>query len=270
MANSRDLANFGDTINGVSNVNIDNGTLFVDAINNYIGINTTTPAAILQVAGALRVGANSTSSTASTGAIYNDGSNGISIEAFVGNNVASKKDIYLAAYGGKVGIGTTSPSGALDVASRGITRGSMPVGSIIQYARGTNSSAIALTNVTNGTEYDPSLSVSITPSASSSRILIFVNMQVWMQSGSGTWYGHPRIYRGGTQIYDAGGAAVVFGASTVEAGGLWSTTHVDAPNTTSSTTYSVKWVHDGQGTMNNLVFHRGNSPAAITVMEIAQ
>lgn len=49
MANSRDLANFGDTLSGVSNVNIDSGTLFVDATNNRVGIGTTSPVKSLVV-----------------------------------------------------------------------------------------------------------------------------------------------------------------------------------------------------------------------------
>lgn len=51
MPASRDLANFGDTLNGVSNVNIDSGTLFVDASNNRVGIGTAAPAQKLEVAG---------------------------------------------------------------------------------------------------------------------------------------------------------------------------------------------------------------------------
>lgn len=43
MTQARDLGNIGDTIAGVSNANIDSGTLFVDAINNSVGINTTSP-----------------------------------------------------------------------------------------------------------------------------------------------------------------------------------------------------------------------------------
>lgn len=43
MTQARDLGNVGDTLAGVSNVNIDSGTLFVDATNNFVGIGTTAP-----------------------------------------------------------------------------------------------------------------------------------------------------------------------------------------------------------------------------------
>lgn len=49
MTQARDLGNIGDTLAGVSNVNIDSGTLFVDAINNRIGVGTTTPATDIHI-----------------------------------------------------------------------------------------------------------------------------------------------------------------------------------------------------------------------------
>jgi hypothetical protein len=169
-----------------------------------------------------------------------------------------------------VGIGTTSPAGFLDVTNRGITTGSMPAGSIIQVAQGTQNSTVSFTSVTTGTEYDPSLSVSITPTKSTSKIMILINLQVWMQSSSSTWYGHSRIYRSGTKVYEGGNAQIVGGNAVVEYGGQWTMLYIDSPATTSSTTYAVKWVHDGNGTMNNLYFHRNNNPDSIIAMEIAQ
>lgn len=49
MTQARDLGNVGDTLAGVSNVNIDSGTLFVDTTNNLVGIRTTTPGYTLEV-----------------------------------------------------------------------------------------------------------------------------------------------------------------------------------------------------------------------------
>lgn len=43
MTQARDLGNVGDSLAGVSNVNIDSGTLFVDTANNRVGVGTTTP-----------------------------------------------------------------------------------------------------------------------------------------------------------------------------------------------------------------------------------
>ena len=202
------------------------------------------------------------------GAIARDSSNRILIGPSTSGGITSGNMVITSA--GNVGIGTTSPAGLLDVANRGITKGSMPVGSVVQFAQGTKSTQVIYTSVTSGTEYDPQMSVSITPSSTTSKILILVNMQVWFQGGSGTWYGHFRIYKGATLIYDGGNAELVNGASVTEYGGVWTQIWVDTPGVTTSTTYSVKWVHDGGGTMSNLYFHRNNNPDSITVMEIAQ
>ena len=80
-----------------------------------IGINTDNPQSTLQVVGSIRAGAGPADATNAAIAMYNDGT-GASIEAFQGNNSGIKRNIYLAAYGGNVGIGTISPGNKLTVA----------------------------------------------------------------------------------------------------------------------------------------------------------
>lgn len=124
MAASRDLANFGDTLTGVSNVNIDSDTLFVDATNNRVGIGTSFPNQKLQVDGGLRIGASATltSSTAPGLLSYEypdfrvyvgDGS-GYSVR-FSKRASNTTTDYVTINDQGSVGIGTTSPSKKLAV-----------------------------------------------------------------------------------------------------------------------------------------------------------
>ena len=76
---------------------------------------------------------------------------------------------------GKVGVGTTTPAGLLDVASRGITKASMPTGSILQVVQTVLSSTVSVT--ANGTEQQlTGLATSITPSSTTSKILILLNL----------------------------------------------------------------------------------------------
>ena len=58
MTQARDLGNVGDSLAGVSNVNIDSGTLFIDATNNVVGIKTTTPGYSLEVRNDSNTGTN--------------------------------------------------------------------------------------------------------------------------------------------------------------------------------------------------------------------
>jgi hypothetical protein len=85
----------------------------VDSSGN-VGIGTTAPAGPLQVVGSIRTGAGPTDATNATIAMYNDGT-GASIEAFQGNNATVKRNLWLNAYGGNVGIGTNSPSEKLTI-----------------------------------------------------------------------------------------------------------------------------------------------------------
>lgn len=72
--------------------------------------------------------------------------------------------------------GNTTITGTLDVASRGITKGSMPAGSALQVVQITktdtfSTSSTTMTDITG-------LSVSITPSSASNKILVFMNASV--------------------------------------------------------------------------------------------
>jgi hypothetical protein len=81
--------------------------------NGNVGIGTSAPLGPLQVVGAAYFGSSSAQTTG-TAAIYNDGNN-VTIEAFAGNNTATKRNLLLATYGGNVGIGTTTPGFKLQV-----------------------------------------------------------------------------------------------------------------------------------------------------------
>ena len=77
-----------------------------------VGIGVDNAPVPLQVYGQGRFGSKGTE-TGGTIALYNDG-NDATIEAFAGNNNATKRNIMLARYGGNVGVGK-SPTTALDV-----------------------------------------------------------------------------------------------------------------------------------------------------------
>jgi hypothetical protein len=87
----------------------------IDSSGN-VGINTPAPASTLQVVGTTRLGASASDAVNATASIYSDGT-GISIESYQGDNSSVKRDLWVAAYGGNVGIGTQVPIAKLDVAN---------------------------------------------------------------------------------------------------------------------------------------------------------
>lgn len=83
-----------------------------------VGIGTSSPASLLQVAGTVRFGAGPSDAANATVALYSDGS-GVSIEAFQGNAPGTKRNLWVNGYGGQVFVGTSS---GFDVTSGATTQ----------------------------------------------------------------------------------------------------------------------------------------------------
>jgi len=97
-----------------TNLNIDANTLFLDAANNRVGINTVSPTAHLEIGGTnpeIRLGPVSTTSGAYMS--YNTAGNYFSLNAVTQG--VGYRNITFATDGGNVGIGTTGPSFKLQV-----------------------------------------------------------------------------------------------------------------------------------------------------------
>ena len=123
------------------------------------------------------------------------------------------------------------------------------------------------------------LSVAITPSSTSSKVLIMINMN---SSTSGGNNGMIKLVRGSTDIAvgDASGSRLQATAQTrmdndSNSCATLTTCFLDSPNTTSETTYKVQYeVQGGTGTINitqggadNAGF--GNIISTITAMEVS-
>jgi hypothetical protein len=123
----------------------------IDSSGN-VGIGTTAPLGRLQVVGSAYFGAGPSDATNATVAAYSDGT-GISIEAFQGNSSVTKRNMWLAAYGGNVGIGTNAPGVRLDVAGGDIRIGNNRAMSFINTA-GTATARYTLQNDDNFVVYN--------------------------------------------------------------------------------------------------------------------
>ena len=159
----------------------------------------------------------------------------------------------------RVGIGTITPSGTLDVANRGITRGSMPIGSVLQVVHTTKTSTFTGTSVLDNGGYFldvTGLSATITPSLSTSKILVMVTMYTGVSAtasgnqqsyrlkrtiGASTAFpilgdaegGRPRA-TGRTNSYNTTAAVVTYRMVS------FAGTHQDTPGVTSAITYQVQ------------------------------
>jgi len=180
-------------------------------------------------------------------------------------------------------IAASKLTGALPAISgaslTGLTSAQMPTGSVLQVKQHFYTGAAS---GTSNSFDDTGLSVTITPSSTSSKILVMMTASVTAYEG--TW--QLRFLRGNAAI-GYGGLASSRTQSTV--GGFHPTNdenhqsnstsaqYLDSPNTTSATTYKLQYKVQGNSTMyinrsgndadNSDWSHRSTS--SITVMEIA-
>jgi len=153
-------------------------------------------------------------------------------------------------------------AGTLTTAAKGIAAASLPTGSVLQVLNTTTVAAITTTSTSFVTT---SFSLSITPTSSSSKILVFVN-------GGGGYTGgvnvalYATVYRGATNLGDA-----TYGLERIYAGAALIAPHsmsvLDSPATTSSTTYTCYFRSNTGAQVDFSNSDRGT--VSLTLMEIA-
>ena len=149
-----------------------------------------------------------------------------------------------------------------------IAAGRLPAGSVLQVVNGTYAT---LVSTTTSTFISTGLTANITPISASSKILVFANV-VGVNKGAANTTIMLRLYRGVSSIIgfeDFGGYT---GGAIVNAIGSCSTTYLDSPATTSSTTYTVYFAsasNISSVTVQNYNATPANATSTITLMEIA-
>ena len=157
---------------------------------------------------------------------------------------------------------TTNVTGALPVANGGTGATSFSPGKIGQVLNTINSSEAASSSSTFATT---GLNLSITPTATSSKVLVVVT-QAGVGKNSSNTKCQLKLQRGTTDIhqfdsdagYNAGTASNYVGSSSV--------CYLDSPNTTSATNYRT--VFASSANSSNVSVNTNSSDSTITLMEI--
>lgn len=132
---------FGGNLTAGGGLSVDSGTLYVDAVNNRVGVGTTTPQEMLSVAGAVGIDESIylKDHTPSSGVsrLYNLGGdlywNGAPIVASsTGNWTGLGGNVYRLT--GNVGIGTSTPTSQLTVVGDGLFTGGLSMGATSSFA----------------------------------------------------------------------------------------------------------------------------------------
>jgi len=175
--------------------------------------------------------------------------------------------------------GNANVTGAFAVTGdMGIAAADLPTGSVLQVLQTTKTDAFSTTS----TSYVDltGLSISITPSSTSSKILVFYNIDAG--TAGDVAHGYLTLIRGSTEIFKADTASNRRSATSVintgtQTSQMHSTSYLDSPSTTSATTYKVQilssngsaiYVNRSGRDLDSLT-NDGRTVSSITVMEIA-
>jgi len=156
----------------------------------------------------------------------------------------------------------TGTDGINQVQTGAVESGDLPAGSVIQVVQGTTTTQI---NTTSTSYINTSLSASITPISTSSKVLVLVNHSDIRRNDAGMGL---RLLRNGSEIVEFG-TNLGFSADPAPDRhvGTPSTAFLDSPSSTSSVTYSTQFrVSLGTG---SVIVQADDDPSFITLMEIA-
>jgi hypothetical protein len=142
-------------------------------------------------------------------------------------------------------------------------------GKVLQVVQATYSTS---TTVASTSYTDTGLSLSITPTASTSKVLVFVNQSTqYYRNAQDMGFGI-RLLRGATSLFTSGIASAgytnITGGNGVEVNTMYPLTYLDSPATTSSTTYKVQGAAYTTANGGAAGFQPGNTVSIITLMEI--
>jgi hypothetical protein len=134
-------------------------------------------------------------------------------------------------------------------------------GKVLQVVQGT---LLTQASSSSSTYADTGLSVSITPSSASNKVLILATSAIGKSNGSGNNGVYTNIVRASTQIAEI--ELVAYTGTALELAVPWAMNYLDSPNTTSATTYKIQFKNQlGDPTV---YFNWQGATSTIIAMEI--
>jgi hypothetical protein len=130
------------------------------------------------------------------------------------------------------------------------------------------------TTVQSTTMTDSGLSITITPTLSTSKVLILVSQQVLIERNNTAQSAGWRLLRGATQIFDGDGTLsrgfliVTNNQTELAMGGYPSISYLDSPATTSATTYKTQGKVEVTTNNSAIRFQHNNCMSSIIALEI--
>ena len=157
---------------------------------------------------------------------------------------------------------SSTATNASNISSGTLGKARLPTGSVLQVVEGSTGTE---TFTTSSTYVSTNLSASITPTSTTSKILIIVSATIYVSSSAQNV--NATVYRGGTDIASAYSSGVLFFGDGPTGWAKCATTILDSPASTSSLTYFLYLKASSAGT--NVGANRNTTRNSIILMEIA-
>jgi len=143
-------------------------------------------------------------------------------------------------------------------------------GNIIQVVFGSTTTEVT---DTSGNFVDTGVTATITPSSTSSKIMVISSIQYFIKRDATETNGSLRLLRGSTAISTHDNCVHIEAALTSQSRiifeGGYTIQSLDSPSTTSATTYKVQFLTSVTANAAKMIVNRSNAPGCITLMEVA-
>lgn len=150
-----------------------------------------------------------------------------------------------------------------------VTSAGLPSGTVLQVVQDTE--LTGLTTTSTSFADNAGLSVNITPSSTSNKILVLVQFGMQADNSYNGGIGYYTIFRDSTNLGDSGsGAIAIYQNASGGATQAGSINYLDSPATTSAITYTMQMkTNNASYPIGTGTYGSGNGINSITVMEIA-
>jgi hypothetical protein len=173
----------------------------------------------------------------------------------------------------RLGIGANNTVLTADSAEATGMKWAAPAGGgkVLQVVSATTTTA---TTITVDTLTDTGITATITPTSASSKILVLISIQLSMSRANNRQIVNASVLRGATEIlnYNTGDrnlfAVEATGITGIYTDNLSGINYLDAPATTSATTYKVQGSVFYTTNSGTAIFQVGSAPSTITLIEI--
>jgi len=159
---------------------------------------------------------------------------------------------------------SSTATNASNISSGTLGKARLPTGSVLQVVNATYGTG---SSTTSTTYVDTGLTASITPSSSTSKILVLVDIADAGKNGGTAPYAKFNIVRASTQIIEFSKQLGYTATITANYIGSVGTNYLDSPSTTSAITYKVQYAINGGG--GTVEINASGGVSTITLMEIA-